>query len=210
MVFGSLPIVLALLTAPGTGSQQSPQGIVELAESAFAEGRVEESIALFDRLAVLVPSVAPTLWQRGIALYVVGRYSDCAAQFASFYAEDPGDLENAAWHFLCVARAESPARARAALLKAGPDPRILRQQIYEMLSGQRTPMQLLDLALKSVAIVQFYGRLYTGLYLDASGDRAHAVEHLTEAADSRYDAYGGFMNVVAKVYLARLRSQTLR
>ena len=210
MVFGSLPIVLALLTAPAAGSQPSPQGIVELAESAFAEGRVEESIALFDRLAVLVPSVAPTLWQRGVALYVVGRYGDCAAQFASFHAEDPGDLENAAWHFLCVARAESPAHARAALLKAGPDPRILRQQIYEMLSGQRTPGQLLDLALKSVAIVQFYGRLYAGLYLDASGDRAQAIEHLTEAADPRYDGYGGFMNVVAKVYLARLRSQTLR
>ena len=48
---------------------------VELAESEFAAGRIEESIAAFDRLAALVPSAAPTLWQRGIALYIVGRYT---------------------------------------------------------------------------------------------------------------------------------------
>jgi hypothetical protein len=36
-----------------------------------------------------------------------------------FYAGrtvNPNDVENAAWHFLCVARAESPEKARAALL----------------------------------------------------------------------------------------------
>ena len=148
---------------------------------------------------------APTLWQRGIALYIAGKYDECAAQFAAFFAEDPSDLENAAWHFFCVARARSIERARTERLQAGPDPRILRQQIDEMLSGQRTPDQLLDLAGRSVAIVQFYGHLYVGLYMDASGHRAAAIEHLTMAADPRYDAYGGFMNVVAKVYVERLR-----
>ena len=184
---------------------QSPQALVEVAEADFAAGRIEASIAAFDRLAALVPSVAPTLWQRGIALYIAGKYDECAAQFAAFFAEDPSDLENAAWHFFCVARARSIERARTERLQAGPDPRILRQQIDEMLSGQRTPDQLLDLAGRSVAIVQFYGHLYVGLYMDASGHRAAAIEHLTMAADPRYDAYGGFMNVVAKVYVERLR-----
>jgi lipoprotein NlpI len=199
-----LTVSLALSAAP---AQQSPQALVELAESEFAAGRIDESIAAFDRLAALVPSVRPTLWQRGIALYIAGRYSECAAQFASFYAEDSHDLENAAWHFLCVARAQSIERARAGRLEAGPDPRILRQQIYEMFGGQRTPDQLLDLSGRSVAIVQFYGHLYVGLYMDASGNRTAAIDHLTMAADSRYDAYGGFMNVVAKVYVDRLRRQ---
>jgi lipoprotein NlpI len=188
-------------------AQQSPQALVELAESEFAAGRIDESIAVFDRLAALVPSVAPTLWQRGIALYIAGRYSECAAQFASFYAEDSHDLENAAWHFLCVARAQSIDRARAGRLEAGPDPRILRQQIYEMLGGQRTPEQLLELSGRSVALVQFYGHLYVGLYLDASGNRTAAIEHLVAAADPRYDGYGGFMNLVAKVYSERLKKQ---
>jgi lipoprotein NlpI len=204
-LFSSVAVLFALAAPLVATAQESPQALVELAETEFAAGRVEESIAAFDRLAALVPSVAPTLWQRGIALYILGRYADCAAQFASFYAEDPGDLENAAWHFLCVARAQSVERARAGLLKAGPDSRILRQQIYEMLGGQRTPDELLGLAGTSVAIVQFYGHLYVGLYMDASGNRAGAIEHLTTAASEPYNEYGGFMNVVAKVYGERLR-----
>ena len=201
-----LILLMLLLPAPGSvAAEQSPQELVELAEAEFAAGRVEESIAAFDRLVALVPSIAPTLWQRGIALYIAGRHAECAAQFRSFYAEDPGDLENATWHFLCVARAESAERARAGLLKAGPDSRILRQQIYEMAGGQRTPEQLLDLAQKSVDLVQFYGYLYAGLYMDATGNRVTAAALLTTAASERYDPYGGFMNVVAKVYVGRLR-----
>jgi lipoprotein NlpI len=205
MLLVSLAAVLVLSAPVAAGESQSPQALVELAESEFAAGRVEESIAAFDRLAALVPSVAPTLWQRGIALYIAGRYADCAAQFASFYAEDPGDLENAVWHFLCVARAESVERARAGLLEAGSDPRVLRQQIYEMLAGQRTPDELLDLSNKSVDLVQFYAHLYVGLYMDASGNRLAAFAHLLTAANDRYSEYGGFMNVVARVYVDRLR-----
>ena len=205
MFLASLAAALIVSAPVPVGEPQSPQALVDLAESEFAAGRVEESIAAFDRLAALVPSAAPTLWQRGIALYIAGRYSECATQFAAFYAEDPGDLENATWHFLCVARGQSIERARAGLLKAGPDPRVLRQQIYEMLAGQRTPDQLLDLSGKSVALVQFYGHVYVGLYMDASGNLAAAIDHLTTAANERYDEYGGFMNVVAKVYVERLR-----
>jgi lipoprotein NlpI len=202
-----LSFIALTAVAPPASRPQSPQALVELGESEFAAGRIEASIAAFDQLAALVPSAAPTLWQRGIALYVAGKYTECAAQFAAFHAEDPEDLENAAWHFLCVARARSLEQARTARLKAGPDPRVLRQQIDEMFGGQRTPEQLLDLAERSVALVQFYGHLYVGLYFDASGNRTAALEQLALAADSRYDAYGGFMNVVAKVYVNRLRTQ---
>ena len=198
-------VALFAVSAAVPAREQSPQTMVELAESEFTAGRIDASIAAFDRLAALVPSAAPTLWQRGIALYVAGRYTDCETQFASFYAEDPSDLENATWHFLCAARAQSVERARAGLLNAGPDPRVLRQQIYEMLAGQRTPEQLLDLSGKSVALVQFYGHLYVGLYMDASGNREAAIDQLTTAANGRYDEYGGFMNIVAKVYVDKLR-----
>ena len=208
MVLKSLLIVVMLpLLAPGSvAAQQSPQELVELAEAEFAAGRVEESIAAFDRLAALVPSVAPTLWQRGIALYIAGRYAECAAQFRSFYAEDPGDLENADLAF-SLRRASRVRRIVPALdcSRLDPTPRILRQQIYEMLGGQRTPEQLLELATKSVDLVQFYGYLYAGLYMDATGNRVAAAGLLMTAASERYDAYGGFMNVVAKVYVGRLR-----
>jgi lipoprotein NlpI len=199
--------VLAVLVAvghaaPATG--QSPQTIAERAERAFAEGRVAESVTEFDRLVALVPSVGPTLWQRGIALYYLGRFDACAAQFRSFFETDPGDLENATWHVLCVARAESPDRARAAALEAGPDPRILRGQIYEMVRGRRSPESLVALAETSVPLVRFYAHLYVGLYADATGDAASAREHLTAAAGDDYRDLGGFMNVVARVFAARL------
>jgi len=71
----------------------------------------------------------------GIALYYAGRFKDCRAQFESHRTVNPDDVENAAWHFLCVARAESVTSARAALLPVGPDPRVPMRQIYQMFRG---------------------------------------------------------------------------
>jgi lipoprotein NlpI len=205
MLPGLIVVVLLSGAAAPAGSQQSPQAFVDQAEAEFAAGRIDASIETLDRLAKLVPSIGPALWQRGVALYVAGRFSDCVAQFAAFHADDPKDLENAAWHFFCVARAQSFDRARELLLEAGPDQRVLRQQICEMCEGRRTPENLLALAGASVDIVQFYANLYAGLYMDASGNRAGAIEHLETAASDRFKEYGGFMNVVARVYVDRLK-----
>jgi hypothetical protein len=46
--------------------------------------------------------------------------------------------------------------------------------------------------------------------MDASGNREAAIDHLTTAANERYDQYGGFMNAVAKVYVERLRKQAVK
>ena len=59
---------------------------------------------------------------------------------------NPDDVENAAWHFLCVARAESPAKARAALLPVGPDARVPMREVYQMFRGTLTPEQVLSAA----------------------------------------------------------------
>ena len=113
---------------------QSPaeraRAIFDRAVVDFDNGRIVESVAGFDAVARLIPAEAPQLWQRGIALYYVGRYQDCRAQFESHRTVNPDDVENAAWHFLCVARAESAEKARAALLPVGPDARVpMRQKI---------------------------------------------------------------------------------
>jgi lipoprotein NlpI len=200
--FTALVLLLALAAAPASSVAQSPQDILDQAEIAFAEGRIEASLEKFDRLAELVPDVAPLLWQRGIALYELGRYRECAAQFASHYTVNPTDAENAAWHFLCVARAESPARARESLLRAGPDPRVMRMEILSMLRGTRTPEDVMTDAF--VLIAEFYAHLYVGLYYEATGNPEAALPHLTAAASERYQAYGGFMNVVAQVHLRRI------
>jgi lipoprotein NlpI len=201
-------VLVCLYVFPAPASGQAPQDLVDRAEAAFAEGRFAEAVALFDALAAKIPDAAPMLWQRGIALYELGRYPECTAQFASYFAVDPTDLENATWHLLCAARAGSLERARATALNAGPDRRILRAQIYDMLRGGRTPEALVELANTTVSVAQFYAYLYGGLLRDVMGDRAGAIEYLTLATSEAYREDGGFMNLVAHVHLAKLRAAT--
>ena len=195
--------IAALLLQVPVAAQQ-PQAVYDKAVADFEAGRVVESAAGFDTLARLVPSQAPQLWQRGIALYYAGRYQDCRAQFESHRTVNPNDVENAAWHFLCVARAESADRAKAAILPVGPDARVPMRQVYEMFRGVMSPEMVLKAA-GARDSAQFYAQLYVGLYYEALGDSRRALEHITAAAD-RYAAAGGYMHTVARVHLGILRN----
>jgi lipoprotein NlpI len=182
----------------------SPAAFEDRAEAAYGEDRLADAMADFDRLKALVPDVAPYMWQRGVTLYELGRFAECATQFASYHEANPRDLESVVWHFLCNARGQSPDRAKAALLKPGSDPRIMREQIYEMVVGRMTPDDVLEQANESVAPASFYAELYVGLYLEALGDRAGALTHLRRAASPDLQDDGGFLNIVAHVHLTNL------
>jgi tetratricopeptide (TPR) repeat protein len=202
-VLTAVPLVAGGLQASGLVAQQ-PQALLERAVADFEAGRIAESAAGFDGLVKALPSAAPQLWQRGITLYYAGRYADCRAQFELHRTVNPDDVENAAWHFLCVARAESAAKARAALLPVGPDARVPMRQIYEMFRGSLSPEQVVQAA-GSQASAQFYAQLYVGLYFEALRDDRRALEHITAAAADRYADVGGYMHTVAKVHLGILR-----
>jgi lipoprotein NlpI len=153
----------------------------------------------FDRVAALAPDLAPQLWQRGIALYYVGRYDDCRKQFESHRRVNPDDVENPAWHFLCVARAESPQKARAALLPVGPDQRSPMREIYEMFMGTMAPAAVLAAAGADHS-ARFFAELYVGLYYEATGQTAQALTHLQAAAAERFAGAGGYMHRVATLH----------
>ena len=201
-------LTLALVVwAPQAASAQTPgdpQAAFERAVEDFRAGRVVEAANGFDAVARLTPAAAPRLWQRGIAQYYVGRFSDCRAQFELHRTVNPNDVENAAWHFLCVARAESPAAARAALLPVGPDARVPMRQVYDLFRGTLGPEAVLQAA-GAQASGQFYAQLYLGLYFDALGDNRRALEHITAAAADRFAGVGGYMHAVARVHLELLR-----
>ena len=183
---------------------QQPRELLDRAVTDFERGRIAESAAGFDALIKLRPDLAPQLWQRGITLYYAGRFTDCRAQFESHRTVNPNDVENAAWHFLCVARAESAEKAKAAILPVGPDSRVPMRQVYEMFRGEMSP----DMVLKAAGprdSAQFYAHLYVGLYFDALRDTQRALEHITLAAADRYAADGGYMHTVAKVHLRTLQ-----
>ena len=203
----SLAVVAIASCAWAQQGDGSPQAVFDRAQSDFRDGRIAESAAGFDRLIALVPDAMPGLWQRGIALYYAERYGDCRAQFEAHRTVNPNDVENAAWHFLCVARAESPAAARAALLPVGPDQRVPMREVYDLFRGERTPDQVLAAAGRSTS-GQFYAHLYLGLDFEALGDRAQALAHIRLAADDGFAAAGGispYMHMVARVHLDRLQ-----
>ena len=179
---------------------QSPQALLNRAVADFEASRFAESAAAFDELAKLAPDSAPQLWQRGITLYYAGRYADCRRQFESHRTVNPDDVENAAWHFLCVARERNPQAARAALLPVGPDPRTPMRQVYQMFRGDMSPDEVMKAAGNGPE-GQFYGHLYVGLYLDATGRKDLAMPHIRIAASDRYAATGGYMHMVARVHL---------
>jgi tetratricopeptide (TPR) repeat protein len=196
--------VSLLAVAVAIGAQRADVQTRALLESAiddFLAGRVAESVVLFDRVAKQAPEIAPELWQRGIALYYVGRYRDCRAQFESHRTVNPNDVENPAWHFLCVARAETPARAKAALLPVGPDQRSPMREVYLMFQGTLPPEKVLAAAGDGLS-ARFYAELYVGLYYEAMGDQARALEHLKAAASDRFARADRYMHTVARLHPA--------
>lgn len=181
-----------------SANAQDVRAIFERAVEDFHAARIADSVKGFDEVARLVPAQAPQLWQRGIALYYAARFKDCRAQFESHRTVNPNDVENAAWHFLCVARAESPEKAKAALLPVGPDSRAPMREIYRMFRGEMTPKQVIDAA-GSDGEAQFYAHLYAGLYYEALGKKDAALAELRVAAQDKY-SMGGYMHGVARVH----------
>jgi lipoprotein NlpI len=199
-VLGSVSGFVVLRFACVVLLAQGPKAMLDRAADEFADGQFTRSAQTFDEAAKLIPQEAPYLWQRGIALYYAGRYTDCRRQFESHRTVNPDDVENAAWHFLCVARDETPQNARAALLPVGPDPRSPMREVYQMFRGALTADDVLKAAGTSPS-AQFYAHLYIGLYSEAVGRKDVALKHIKEAAADRYAPVGGYMHMVANVHL---------
>ena len=196
-------VVLCFAFAPLAA--QNPRALLDRAIDEFEQGRFAASAATFDELTKLIPGQAPQLWQRGIALYYAGRYTDCRRQFESHRTVNPDDVENAAWHFLCVAREQAPDKARAALLPVGPDSRPPMREVYQLFRGAMTPEEVLKAA-GNTPSAQFYAHLYIGLYSEALGRKDLALTHIKEAASDRFASAGGYMHMVAGVHLKVLSS----
>jgi lipoprotein NlpI len=174
----------------------------------FKLGQIAESLADFDRFLEVQPAAAPGHWMRGISLYYAGRYDDGRKQFEGYEKVDTNDVENAVWHFLCVARKDGVARARASLLKIGKDARVPMMEVYALFAGKAKPEDVLKAAragkpsAKQLNNRLFYAHLYLGLYYEATGDGKRALEHLAEAADKH--RIGHYMWDVARVHRDRL------
>ena len=194
-----IPLVLLMLLS---GADQSVRAMLDRAIDDFRSGRIEQSLAGFDRVALLSPAEAPYLWQRGIAQYYAGKFRECRDMFISHRTVNPDDVENAVWHFLCVAKAESPEAARKQILPVGPDTRVPMREVYQMFQGRLTQAQVMKAAGADPS-AQFFARLYVGLYLEATGDAAAGRTQIEIAAEERFARVGGYMHDVARVHLLK-------
>src|SRR5204863_6225006 len=109
----------------------------------FKLGHLAESLADFDRFLKLRPDALPGHWKRGITLYYLGKYDEGRKQFEGYEKLDTNDVENAVWHFLCVARKDGVEKARASILKIGRDRRVPMMKVYEMFKGTAKPEDVL-------------------------------------------------------------------
>jgi len=163
----------------------------------FKMAHIEQSLADFDRAIELEPAQAPYHWQRGISLYYAGRYDDGRRQFELHQTVNGNDVENAAWRYLCMARAGSAASARASLLPIEHDSRVPMMQIYALYRGKAGVDDVLAAA-AGVRDRLFYANLYIGLYYEAAGNAKAARDHISRAVEQKIDHY---MGDVARVHL---------
>lgn len=177
-------------------------------EEHFRQARITEALADFDRELELRPEDAADHWQRGIVCYYADEYEKGAKQFELHQQVNPQDVENSAWHFLCLVRAPegSVQAAEKKLLAVTKDPRVPMAQIQEMFAGKRPPEDVLKLGAAGGDVAAFYADLYAGLYYEALGRHAESLRLMKRAAENPA-AVDNYMGDVARVH-AKLRDPT--
>ena len=202
--------ILLLLTAMACAQEPAPAGRYEKGARHFFSGDIKAALVEWDAQVKETPSALPEHWQRGIALYYAERYEDGQKQFEVHRTVNPQDVENAVWHYLCVARLKDTAAARAGFIPVTNDTRVPMKEIHALYSGKGTVEAVLQAAESAAAssgrkLPLCYARLYCGLYYEAQGDTAKAKENLLKAAADF--PQGNYMGDTARVHV-KLRGWT--
>ena len=171
----------------------------------FKVAHIEEAIRDFDKAIELHPSLEPYHWQRGIAFYYAGRYQEGRQQFERHRLVNPNDVENAVWHFLCVAKLDGVGTARQVMIPIQDDRRVPMMEIDALFRGEGAVGKVIQATRAGspppAQLNQrlFYADLYLGLYHEALGNRTKALEYIRRAAHD----YGArhYMADVARVHL---------
>jgi len=201
MLYPMMKPFLAALCLLVTASAQEvekpdPNALFREGVQAFYDAKPKESVAAFDKLIALEPAAKPQLWQRGLSLYLAGDFKGGREQFEVHQTVNSNDVENAAWHFICVARAESLEAARKALIPIVGDSRVPMKEVHDLFAGKGSVDEVLKAAEsgegEALKNHRCYAHLYLGLYFEALGDEAKAKEHMLKAAnDYRMEHYMG-------------------
>lgn len=180
----------------------------------FFQLKFDGSLADFDKFIEMVPGQEPYHWQRGLVHYYAGKYKAGRKQFEVHQTVNTQDVENAVWHYLCVAKTDGVAEAEKHFIKITSDRRVPLKQIHALFAGKGTEQQVLD-AIKAgdpapgaLARNQFYGHLYLGLYFESQGKEEKAAKYIALSAKG-HESHG-YMGQVARVHHEWLQQKAKR
>ena len=181
---------------------------VERGMNAFRGGQVQESLIQFDRAIEIDPRIEPYLWQRGISQYCLGEYESGKQQFEIHKTVNPNDVENAAWHYLCVGKLKGKAAAKKSLIAINTDHdrRVPMKEIYQYLAGNADESDILRAADKAdTPQARMYAHLYLGLCSEINGEKPKMIRHL-KAASAQMLTHS-YMRDAARVYLQQTQKR---
>ena len=164
----------------------------------FRLGQIEEAIADFNKFLEFAPQQTAHHWQRGIAYYYAGKFDEGRKQFELHQTVNPNDVENAVWHYLCVAKLKGAEAAKAELLPIEKDTRVPMMEIYTLYAGKGSPDAVLETANKSTRDAQFYAHLYLALFYEAQKNSEKERAHILKATENF--AMDHYMGDVARVH----------
>lgn len=182
----------------------NPEPYFRRAVEYFNLGEFKKCVADFEKFAEFLPDRKPHLWQLGIAYYYTGQFKEGRELFESHQTVNSHDVENAVWHFLCIAGMEDFEAARAALIHIEGDSRVPMMQVYQLFKGTGDEESVLKAAHEGTAIggarirQSFYAHLYLGLFYESKGDKEKAYTNIRRAA--QHYKSNGYMGQVARVH----------
>ncbi|MDG1975194.1 MAG: sulfatase-like hydrolase/transferase, partial [Akkermansiaceae bacterium] len=194
-----LLVLATVLPMFGQANDPNRRDLYARGEEHFFAGRIDESIQSWDLEIVAQPFREPYHWQRGLAFYYANEFEKGVRQFELHQKVNRNDVENAAWHFLCVVRAEagSVKKARKALIPIVGDSRVPMKEVHDLFAGKGTSQDILDAASKNAEGLLLrnqlcYAHLYLGLYYEALGEIEKSRSHIQKSAvEFRMDHYMG-------------------
>jgi len=164
----------------------------------FYQGEMKGAVEDFDAYLEANPQRVPQHWQRGLAHYYAGMFKEGREQFEVHQTYNTNDVENAAWHFLCVARLEGIEKAREKFIPIEGDSRVPMAEVHQLFAGKIKPEAVLKAAedARGEGVLKrnhmCYAHLYLGLYFEAVGEKEKSLEHIKKSAvDFKMEHYMG-------------------
>jgi lipoprotein NlpI len=175
----------------------------------------DKAIMSFDEAIKLNSESLPLHWQRGLALYYVGRFVEGSNQFAVNMQANGSDVEEVVWRWMCDIRCLGLTAARTRMLPCGVDSRVPMSEILGLFSGSHSVVDVTRAAeacgpdgseTKDTAVA--YASLYCGLYFEALGIDDAAASHFEQAAKFPSKDYMGKLSQMHwRIFQARLANR---